>query len=99
MNFGTVLREFQFGLPALLILFVIAFTVDIDRGNIPLAILFFCFALLGLALSHERDDNSWFAGIYRGQWSVLIILTIAAVLGLGLLMGFLISKDFVQANP
>ena len=96
LNFRTVLTEFQFGLPALLILFVIAFSLDIDRGNIPVALLFFFFALLGLALSHERDDNSWFAGVYRSQWSVLIILTIAVVLGLGLLMGSLISKDFVQ---
>jgi hypothetical protein len=96
MNFRTLVIEFQFGLPLLLVFFIIAFLLDINIGSIPLALLFFFFALLGLSISHAQEGSVWLSGIYRGHWAGLLIISITVVLGLGLLIGLLINHNFIQ---
>ncbi len=96
MNFRALVFEFQLSLPILLALFALTFILDTDIQSIPTALLFFFFALLGLSISHEQEGNGWLSGIYRSHWSVLLIIAIVIILGLGLLIGLLINENFVQ---
>jgi hypothetical protein len=91
------LSEFQFGVAILLIIFF----VDGQRGtNIPglyaLTLLFFLFAVLGLALAHGQSGRGWVFSGQRGRWLGLLVMVVCLVMTLGLLLGALLRPDLLS---
>jgi hypothetical protein len=98
ISFNTTFSEFQFGLVMLVIVFFIASQSKTGMGNpVPLALAFFFFALVGISVAHASEGTSWLAGLYRGHWSGLLILSIGLVFILGLIITVLVSPDILQA--
>jgi hypothetical protein len=91
------LGEFQFGVAMLLIVFF----VDGQRGaSIPglygLTLLFFLFALLGLALAHGQSGRGWIFTGQRGRWLGLLVMVVCLVMTSGLLLGSILRPDLLS---
>jgi hypothetical protein len=98
ITFGATVSEFQFGLVMLVIVFFIASQFDTGLGNpVPLALLFFLFALVGISVAHALEGTSWLAGLYKGRWSGLLLLSIGAVIVLGLIVSAIFTPDVLNA--
>lgn len=97
-KFTGAVTGFQFGLIMLLLTFYIAYLLDVSSmHSVIIVLVFFLCALLGISLAHAKENTGWFSsGINRGQWTGLLLVTIALVLLLGLLVGLVISADLLH---
>ena len=97
ITFTIAVAEFQFGLFFLLILFFSTSAFEVSLPNpVPLALIFFSLSLLGISIAHAEEGESWLARLRQGYWPALLVVTIIAVLLLGLLIGSLLTPDFLQ---
>ncbi|MFC1965086.1 DUF4129 domain-containing protein [Chloroflexota bacterium] len=97
ISFTIAVSEFQFGLAVVLIVFFVAAQLGAQLVNsIPIALAFFFSALLGMSIAHAREGTSWLAGLHQGHWSGLLLVSISLILILGLLIGSLVTPDFLQ---
>jgi hypothetical protein len=96
-SFGTLIGEFQFGLLMLVVVFAIISTVKVEMAeSVPLALVFFFFALLGISVAHEQEGKSWLTGLYRVQWIWLLLGSIVIILALGVGIAAVVSPDLLQ---
>jgi hypothetical protein len=97
ITFGTAFSEFQFGLIILVLIFFIASMFKTGMGNpVPLALVFFLLALVGISVAHALEGTSWLAGLYRGHWSGLLLLSIGVILVLGLVISAIVTPDILN---
>ena len=97
VTFVAAVAEFQFGLFFLLILFFFAATFEVKIPNaVPLALVFFLFSLVGISIAHAEEGESWLSRLRQGHWLPLLFATIGVILVLGLLIGSLLTPDFIQ---
>jgi hypothetical protein len=95
-DFSAALSEFQFGIAVLVITYFIAYLLNLDQSSsIPIALLFFCLALMGISVSHAQG-GAWFNSGRRGQWSIILLFSIGLVLLLGFLVSLIVTPDLVQ---
>ncbi len=95
-EFSRVVTEFQFGLIILVLAFFTAYELKLDQSSsTPAALIFFTTGLLGVAISHSRD-NSWLGSWGKGNWPVITLVTIGIILLLGLLISLIFTPDLVQ---
>ncbi|MDD5037716.1 MAG: DUF4129 domain-containing protein [Dehalococcoidales bacterium] len=96
-NFTTSVSEFQYGVAILLLVFYVTYLAKVQLANpIPITLGFFLFALGGMALTHSIDDKGWITGPHRGLWSGLLLAGIVLILIVGLLVGSMMTPDFLQ---
>ena len=96
MEFATALREFQFGLIVLLILLFIAYAVEVQLSHTILVVTtFFAAALLSLSIAHAQD-NKQSTELYRGNWLGILLMSISAIILLGLAIGSVITPDLLR---
>jgi hypothetical protein len=96
-SFPATVSEFQFGLIMLIIIFLVATGLKTKLDSpVPVAIIFFLLALLGMSVSHALVGTSWLSGLYQGHWSGLLLATIVVVLILGLLVAWIVTPDLLQ---
>jgi len=97
INFAALVTEFQFGLAILLITFFVVSQLRVDLADsVPITLIFFLFALLGISIAHAQEGTGWLSGLYQGHWSGLLLLSISLILILGLLIGSLVTPDLLQ---
>ncbi len=97
LDFAGTLSRFQFGLVVLLAALFAAAEFGLETaGSLAVTLAFFIFALAGLSLSHAREGSGWLAGLYRGQWSGLLLVSIVVILLVGLLIGAVLTADLLQ---
>ncbi|MFH1015961.1 MAG: DUF4129 domain-containing protein [Chloroflexota bacterium] len=97
VTFTIAVAEFQFGLFFLLILFFAATAFEVKLSNaVPLALVFFLFSLVGISIAHAEEGESWLSRVRQGYWLPLLFATIGVILVLGLLIGSLLTPDFIQ---
>ena len=97
ITFAASVTEFQFGVAILLIVFVSVTQLEVKLANsVPMAMVFFLFALSGMALAHAQYSAGWFTGSGLGLWLGLLLAGIGLILLLGLLIGSVITPDFFQ---
>lgn len=97
VDFGAMLSEFQFGVSILIIAFFATSQLSIEVTNsVSMALIFFLFALSGISIAHAMEGTSWLSGLYQGHWSGLLLVSISLVLLLGLVIGSVITPDFLQ---
>lgn len=96
-NFATSVAGFQFGLAILLITFFVSSQLGASFSeDVPIILVFFLFALIGMSLAHAREGKGWLSGLHRPQWSMLLLASIGIIVALGFLIGTIISPDFLQ---
>ncbi len=96
-DFGSALGDLQLGIIALVMTFLINMGLNVTFPEaVPVTIAFFGFALLGVSLAHGREHNGWLSGVYRGQWTGLLILTIGVILGAGFVLGALLAPGLLD---
>ena len=96
MAFATMVREFQFGLIILLILLFVAYGLEVQLGQtILIVLLFFAAALLSLSIAHDRE-NRQSTELYRGNWLGILLMSISAIVLLGLAVGSVITPDLLR---
>ncbi len=96
VGFATSLSEFQFGLAIMLIVFFIASQLSVPMDNaIPLTLIFFTFALLGMSIAHAQEETSWLSGLH-GHWPGLLLVSIGLILVLGLAISAVVTPDLIQ---
>ncbi len=97
IGFTNSVSEFQFGMFMLIILLFVISVFEVKPANlIPVTLAFFFSALLGMSVAHAREGASWLTGLYQGQWSGLLLVSISLILILGLLVGSVITQDLLQ---
>jgi len=97
LNFTTSVSEFQFGLPILLIAFVVTSRLTVDLADsVPIIMAFFFFALSGISIAHAKEGTSWLSGLSRGHWSGLLLLSITLILLFGVLISSVVTPDLLQ---
>lgn len=97
LDFAASVTEFQFGLLVLVIMFFSASQFTPERsGSLPLALVFFLFAMLGISIAHAREGSSWLSGLQRRQWWGLLLTAIGAVVLIGLLISWAVTPGFLQ---
>ncbi|MFC2042205.1 DUF4129 domain-containing protein [Chloroflexota bacterium] len=97
VNFTTMVSEFQFGLPILVFIFLIASPLEVTlNGTVPITLTFFLFALLGISVAHALERTSWLSGLNQGHWGGLLLFSIGLVLVLGLLISSVVTPDLLQ---
>ena len=97
VNFATSVGEFQFGLVILLVTLLVASQLSVNLlGSAPTVIAFFVFALSGMSVAHALEGKSWLSGFHQGRWSGLLAISISLILILGILIGSLVTPDFLQ---
>ena len=96
VNFASALREFQFGLIVLLILLFIAYGMEIHLAHTIVVITaFFIAALLSLSIAHAQE-NKQSAELYRGNWLGILLMSISAIVLLGLAVAAVITPDLLR---
>ena len=97
VNFASLVSEFQFGLFMLAIVLLVTSLLGVNLGNsVFTALGFFFFALLGISVAHALEGTSWLSGLYQGQWSGLLLVSISLILILGLLVSLVVTPDLLQ---
>lgn len=97
VTFNTLVSEFQFGLVMLVLISLIATSLETGMiSPLPVALTFFLFALIGISVAHALEGNSWLSGLYQGQWSGLLLVSIGIVLILGLIISLLATPELLQ---
>jgi hypothetical protein len=97
LSFSATVSEFQFGLVMLLMIFFIISMMEIELvGLIPVAMIFFLFALGGMSISHAREGKSWLSSLSQGRWMGLLLGGIGIILAVGLVIGFVATPELVQ---
>jgi hypothetical protein len=97
IDFATLIREFQFGLAILLTLFFLNAQWELNpTALIPLTLAFFFFALVGIAVSHASERESWVSGRYRDRWFAWLLLTIGFILGIGWLISVVVNPSLIE---
>ena len=96
MSFATAVREFQFGLIVLLILLFIAYGMEVQLSHAILVVtVFFGASLLALSIAHAQE-NRQLTEFYRGNWLGILLMSISAIILLGLVIGSLITPDLLR---
>ncbi len=96
MGFASAVREFQFGLIVLLILLFIAYGFEVQLSyTILVVLLFFAAALLSLSIAHAHENKQSIA-LYRGNWLGILLMSISAIILLGLAIGSVITPDLLR---
>jgi len=96
MSFATTIREFQFGLIVLLILLFIAYGMEIQLSHTILVVtIFFAASLLSLSIAHAQE-NRQSTEFYHGNWLGILLMSISAIILLGLVIGSLITPDLLR---
>ena len=96
MAFATAVREFQFGLIVLLILLFIVYGMEIQLSHTILVVtIFFAASLLSLSIAHAQE-NKQSTEFYHGNWLGILLMSISAVILLGLAIGSVITPDLLQ---
>ena len=96
MAFATAVREFQFGLIFLLILLFIVYGMEIQLSHTILVVtIFFAASLLSLSIAHAQE-NKQSTEFYHGNWLGILLMSISAVILLGLAIGSVITPDLLQ---
>jgi len=96
MAFATTVREFQFGLIVLLILLFIAYGVEVQLSHTILVVTtFFASALLSLSIAHAQE-NKQSTEFYHGNWLGILLMSISAIILLGLAIGSVITPDLLR---
>ncbi len=97
LSFHASIAEFQFGLVMLLFTFLIGTGLGVTLSDaVPVAMFFFAFALLGMAVAHARENSAWSLAVFRAHWPGLVVLSIGAVLAGGLILGVVMSPGLLQ---
>ncbi len=96
MAFATAVREFQFGLIILLILLFFAYGMEVQAGHTILVVtIFFAAALLSLSIANAQE-NKQATEFYRGNWLGILLMSISAIILLGLAIGSVITPDLLH---
>ena len=96
MAFATAVREFQFGLIFLLILLFIVYGMEIQLSHTILVVtIFFAASLLSLSIAHAQE-NKQSTEFYHGNWLGILLMSISAIILLGLAIGSVITPDLLQ---
>jgi len=96
LNFAAALREFQFGLIVLLLLLFIAYGMEVHLSHAILVVTgFLSAALLSLSIAHAQE-NRQAAALYRGNWLGILLMSISAIVLLGLAIGSVITPDLLR---
>lgn len=96
-DFPKLVIEFQFGIPMLIIAFIIgSYFAGVLEHAVFIAVAFFAFALSGLSISHAQQTDSSIWQIYRGRWLGILIAGISLVIVLGVLSGSAVNPDFFE---
>lgn len=96
MAFATAVREFQFGLIVLLILLFIVYGMEIQLSHTILVVtIFFAASLLSLSIAHAQE-NKQSTEFYHGNWLGILLMSISAIILLGLAIGSVITPDLLQ---
>ncbi len=96
MAFATAVREFQFGLIVLLILLFIVYGMEIQLSHTILVVtIFFVASLLSLSIAHAQE-NKQSTEFYHGNWLGILLMSISAIILLGLAIGSIITPDLLQ---
>ncbi len=97
LDHKAMLSTFQFGLVILVLTFVLASGLTLSLDNsIIIVLTFFLFALLGISIAYALEGVSWFSGIFRGQWSGILLIIVGFTIGLGILISIAITPDLLQ---
>jgi hypothetical protein len=95
-DFATTISESQFGLIILVIVFFVAYEEGLDQSSsLPIALAFFSLALFGAAVSHSQN-SSWLGSWKKGQWPVILLVSIGVILVSGLLISIIVTPDLIQ---
>jgi uncharacterized membrane protein YidH (DUF202 family) len=96
LDFVAVIREFQFGVIALIVVFVAIHELNLDQsGSISAALVFFAVGLLGVAISNAQDSN-WLNSQQKKRWSAVLLLSVGVILVFGILAGLIFSPALIQ---
>ncbi len=96
-GFRPALAELQFGVIIIIAVFFIAAELGVSLPEaVPTILVFFIFALSGIALGHAAEGSGWLAGNNRPGWSLLLAAIIGLVVALGWLIGSFLSPDLLQ---
>lgn len=96
MAFATAVREFQFGLIVLLLLLFIVYGMEIQLSHTILVVtIFFAASLLSLSIAHAQE-NKQSTEFYHGNWLGILLVSISAIILLGLAIGSVITPDLLQ---
>jgi hypothetical protein len=96
-GFTILVSEFQFGLMILVIIFLLASRLPSGTASpVPVSLTFFFFALAGTSVAHALEGKSWLAGLDRGRWSLLLLMSIGVILTTGLLISLIFTPDFLH---
>jgi hypothetical protein len=97
IKFAVLVTRFQFGMVLLIITFVSASVLQVTISfAILVTMIFFFFSLLGISVSHSRENKGLLHSTNRLRWSGILLLSIALVIILGALISLLLSRDLLQ---
>ncbi|MBN1190944.1 MAG: DUF4129 domain-containing protein [Dehalococcoidales bacterium] len=95
-DFSTAITETQLGVVILVIVFFSIYQLKLEMpGSTGLALIFFFFALLGIAVSHARGE-SWFFSSQKSHWLGITLVLIGLILALGLVVSLIFTPDLIQ---
>ncbi|MDD5510157.1 MAG: DUF4129 domain-containing protein [Dehalococcoidales bacterium] len=96
-DFPNLVVEFQFGMPVLIVTFIIgSYFTGVLEHAVLIAVAFFAFALSGLSIGHAQQTDGSISQIYRGRWLGILITGISLVIVLGVLSGSTVNPDFFE---
>ncbi len=96
-GFDISVAEFQIGLAFLLIAFLLTSQMKIAMASsVLISLAFIAFALLGVAIAHGEQGNSWLTSQNHGRWVFLLFVVIALVIVLGLVISAFVTPDVLE---
>lgn len=97
-GFARVVGEFQFGLVLLATTFSLAYLLDREPADaIAVGLTYVTLGLVGAAVAQGGDGQEGrLAFRQQGSWWGMLLVSVTAILVLGLLVGAIITPDFVH---
>lgn len=96
-DFPATLTEFQFGLVVLIIVFFTAYELHLDQSSsLPISMVFFSLALIGISLAHFQENDGWFNSLRQTPWPVMLLVSIGIIILFGLLISAIVTPDFIK---
>ncbi|MFH1639338.1 MAG: DUF4129 domain-containing protein [Chloroflexota bacterium] len=98
-DFTVAVADFQVGLAFLLVAFLVGIGSHVETemaSSVMISLAFIAFALLGMAIAHGEQGNSWLTSQHHAYWAAVLFTVIIIVSILGLVIGFLVTPSILE---
>lgn len=97
LSYESVVTRFQFGMAMLAVSLLLGYLAKVDQTtSVPIALAFVALGLAAAALARTDEERPARRSSRGGTWWGMLLVSVAVILGLGLIVGVLLTPDVID---